>query len=214
MGRACPYAGQLLFRCDEAQRVPRVLLRHVCAGPHQEQGRLIVFAAITAAFIVSMLKAGTTFWEHSYYILPFIPGMALVVGHGLAHLPQRIASIVMVVIAAEGVVNQLNDFRMNPEQAPLLELESDFRNLPDNDARVAINSGNVPTPMYFADRSGWTLFNSDIDEGEELDMLSRAGCAYLVIMMRTYEGEKEVPWPVVVERPAYRIHRSPTFDRP
>lgn len=167
---------------------------------------LAAAALLSIGFAVTMLKAGSTFWGHAYYVLPFIPTMALFVGIGLTNLRPRFAYLAIVAISAEGLLSQANDFRISNEQAFLLRFEAKVRSVvPENDL-VAINSGEVPTPMYFANCRGWTLFNSEMDSEVKLDSLNKLGCRHVIVLKRTYEGNMELPWRVVLETEDYRIY--------
>lgn len=176
------------------------------AVKRRHTGLVATFVLLSCAFLLVMVKAGDTFWIHAYYVLPFVPVMALLGGYGLANLPdQRWAMGLLAVVALEGLAAQANDFVLNRSLAPLLSLEQDL----DRSGRVdpiVINSAQVPTPMYFAHRRGWTLTNADITRTGVLDSLTAIGCRRVVIMKRSFEGDVTVPWPVLFEGPDYRIH--------
>ncbi|MCB0766613.1 MAG: glycosyltransferase family 39 protein, partial [Flavobacteriales bacterium] len=170
-------------------------------------GIIIAFLLLCASFLVVMLKAGDTFWIHAYYVLPFVPVMALLGGYGLAQLPgRRWATGLLVAVAFEGVAAQANDFRINPTLEPLLELEGD---LIDDEGRIAMNTGQVPTAMYFAHRRGWTLTNAELQDAAILARLEHLGCSRVVVFRSTFEGDVTVPWPLLLEKTAYRIHKAP-----
>jgi len=170
-------------------------------------GILSAFLLLCGSFLVVMLKAGDTFWIHAYYVLPFVPVMALLGGFGLAQLPgKRWATGLLVVVALEGIAAQANDFRINPTLEPLLELEGD---LIDDEGRIAMNTGQVPTAMYFAHRRGWTLTNAELQDPAVLSRLEHLGCSRIVVFRSTFEGDVTIPWPLLLEKAAYRIHRPP-----
>jgi 4-amino-4-deoxy-L-arabinose transferase-like glycosyltransferase len=171
---------------------------------------LLLMVLVYSAFLLTMLKAGDTFWVHAYYVLPIIPLMALIAGIGSARLRNvHMAGAWLLMIAIEGLTAQANDFRPNADQAPLLGLAADLDATRDATGLVAINSGNVPTPMYFADRRGWTVFNGQLTAPGALDSLACQGCTRIVILKRTYEQDVALSWPVLLERDAYRIHGPP-----
>jgi len=170
---------------------------------------MALFMLTTLAFLVIMLKAGDTFWVHAYYVLPFIPIMALFGGVGLAHVKdQRWAFALLALVVIEGLLAQKNDFHMNPDLAPLLGLEQDLQQT-GVDGLIVVNSGEVPTPLYFAHQKGWTLSNVVIQRTGTLDSLATLGCTRVVVMKHTFEGDVHLPWPDVLERPAYRILAKP-----
>lgn len=173
--------------------------------PHT--GLLACFTLLAAAFLVVMGKAGDTFWVHAYYVLPFIPIMAGVGAYGLAALPvTRWAIGLLVLVSCEGIASQANDFRLHPSLVPLLQLEKD---LGDYDGRIAMNTGQVPTPMYFAHRRGWTLTNAELQDERTLERLRHKGCKRIVVFKHTFDGDVDLSWPVLLETEAYRIHGAP-----
>lgn len=181
------------------------------AAKRREYGLLLAFALLCGAFLVVMLKAGDTFWVHAYYVLPFIPTMALLGGYGLTQLPDvRWASVLLVIVAVEGLAAQANDFRLSPPLVPLLQLEED---LGQDKGPIAMNTGQVPTAMYFAHRRGWTMTNTELADPATLDALLRDGCTRLVVFKRTFETAVEVPWPLLLENELYRIHGTPGVER-
>jgi hypothetical protein len=180
------------------------------AAKRRQRGMLIAFALLSGAFLVVMLKAGDTFWVHAYYVLPFTPTMALVGGYGLAQLQNtRWAQILLVIVAVEGLAAQANDFRLSPPLVPLLRLEED---LGQDNGLIAMNTGQVPTAMYFAHRSGWTMTNTELADPSTLEALLRNGCTRIVVFKRTFDTAVELPWPLLLENDLYRIHSAPGVE--
>lgn len=180
------------------------------AAKRRQRGMLIAFALLSGAFLVVMLKAGDTFWVHAYYVLPFIPTMALIGGYGLAQLQHaRWAQFLLLIVAAEGLAAQANDFRLSPPLVPLLQLEED---LGQDNGRIAMNTGQVSTAMYFAHRRGWTMTNATLADPTTLKTLQQEGCTRIVVFKRTFDTAVELPWPVLVENDLYRIHGAPGVE--
>ncbi|MBE0641665.1 MAG: glycosyltransferase family 39 protein, partial [Bacteroidales bacterium] len=90
----------------------------------KERKLLAVFILTFVGFSVVMFASGNSFSKHDYYIIPFVPVMALVAGYGLSLIRQkRIAWIFLLVIAVEGIANQQHDLRGNSAKPGLLSLE-------------------------------------------------------------------------------------------
>jgi hypothetical protein len=47
-----------------------------------------VFVLSSAAFLLLMIKSGRNFYHHNYYIIPFVPVMALIAGYGLSKIKR------------------------------------------------------------------------------------------------------------------------------
>ncbi|HNY02673.1 MAG TPA: glycosyltransferase family 39 protein [Bacteroidales bacterium] len=114
--------------------------------------------AITLPLLAGfMIRAGFVFATHDYYIIPFVPVMALLAGYGLSNLGTgtlRYARIILVVIAIEGIANQMHDFRVNPGKVHLLKLEAVADSLCPRQEKIAITGGMNPEEMYFVHRKG------------------------------------------------------------
>lgn len=176
----------------------------------RQRGMLTALALLSGAFLLVMLKAGDTFWVHAYYVLPFVPTMALVGGYGLAQLPNaRWAQVPLVIVAVEGLAAQVNDFRLSPPLVPLLRLEED---LGQDNGLIAMNTGQVPTAMFFAHRRGWTMTNDALAEPANLGRLQQEGCTRIVVFKHTFDTSVELPWPVLLENELYRIHGAPSVE--
>lgn len=142
---------------------------------------ILVFTLST--FSIVILKAGYTFPHHNYYIIPFVPVMALVAGFGLSSIDNKKVRIFLVTaIAIEGIANQQHDFFLKPSSQQLLNLESDLDQISQPNDFIAINSGDVPTPMYFAHRKGWILHQEDLLNLSYLEDMKSKGLKFVVVL--------------------------------
>ena len=88
----------------------------------------------------------------------------------------------MTAIAIEGIANQQHDFFLKPSAQHLLNLESDLNQISQPNDLIAINSGDVPTPMYFAHRKGWILHQEDLLNVSYLEDLKSKGVKFVVVL--------------------------------
>lgn len=143
-------------------------------------------------FLPIMLKGGFTFYHHSYYIVPFVPVMALLSGYGIQQLPQdRYRYIVLAAIGIEGFLNHIDDFRIKEHMLPILSLESEMETHSKKQDLILINSGEFPTPMYFAHRKGWVDYNEKIEKRPYIDSLSNLGLKHILILKRAFGTETQ-----------------------
>ncbi|MDQ3101458.1 MAG: glycosyltransferase family 39 protein, partial [Bacteroidota bacterium] len=169
---------------------------------------LIVLAATSFMFSIVILKAGFTFAHHSYYIIPFVPVMALIAGFALAQIKQKkIMYVLLLVIAIEGMSSQIHRFFRKPEDRALLQLEEDLDRISDRDDLILINSGSIPTPMYFAHRKGWVMENASIKDPAFVASLKDEGLRLIVILKKTIGTNTDLDLPVVMENDDYNIYR-------
>ncbi len=150
----------------------------------------LVFILTFISFSILIFKAGYTFSHHSYYIIPFVPVMALVAGYGLATIRHtKIALIILIAIAVEGIANQQHDFRIKDKDARLVRLESDLDKVSLPSDLIIINSGDYPSPMYFAHRKGWVNSNERIEDETYVKSLEQKGLRFIVILKRSFGTE-------------------------
>jgi hypothetical protein len=136
---------------------------------------------ITVVFILFIIKTGTVFPLHNYYILPFSPIMALLAGYFLAQIAPKYQYIILALILIEGIANQQHDFFIKEDQVYKLSLESINDEFIAKDELIIINGGQSPQSIYFAHRKGWTVDNDKLGNRSYLDSLLALGASYLII---------------------------------
>ena len=151
---------------------------------------IALFCLTFLSFCVIIFKAGYTFPHHSYYIIPFVPVMALIAGYGLSQIKNsKIVLIALIAISVEGIVDQQHDFRLKSKNENLINLEKDLDAISNRNDLIIINSGSYPTPMYFSHRKGWVNTNEMIENQEYINELIDSGLEYIVILKRSFGKE-------------------------
>lgn len=169
-------------------------------------------AVLVLCFAVIMVKSGNNFPRHNYYMVPFAPVMAWIAAYGIGQISrQRLAIACVAVIAIEGVANQQHEFFLRTNQAALLELEADLDAVIQPGARVAINSGLYPTPMYFAHRKGWICSNHELGRQSFCDSLAALGCEAVVILKQRFGTSIDLPYERVKDTEEWAIYRLATI---
>lgn len=140
----------------------------------------IGLSIITFVFVIFIIKTGAVFPLHSYYIVPFTPIMALLVGIGLSKLPTKWAIVAVSLIAFEGIMNQQHDFFIKDSEQHKAKLESILDQHIGKKELIIINGGPSPQDIYFAHRKGWTLESDSINQSK-VEELHELGARYLVI---------------------------------
>jgi 4-amino-4-deoxy-L-arabinose transferase-like glycosyltransferase len=158
-------------------------------------------------FLPIMLKGGFTFYHHSYYIIPFVPVMALISGYGIAQIKNEIfAKVVLVCIGIEGTLNHIDDFVLRDNYKPILTLETAMDKVSKPNELTIINSGAYPTPLYFAHRKGWVAFNGQIQNTVYVDSLVHLGLKHIVVMKHVFGDDMLLPYKEVYNDSAIRIY--------
>jgi 4-amino-4-deoxy-L-arabinose transferase-like glycosyltransferase len=174
--------------------------------------RLLVVLVLTfVAFAVFIIRAGFAFPHHSYYIVPFVPVMALVAGYGVSIINNRKwMAIALALIAIEGILNQQHDFRIGKKEAALLHLEAKLDSISQRGDLIVINSGIQPTPMYFAHRRGWLTDNQNLMQPSFIDSLQQLGLQYIVVIRHTFGTDVELDYPLAFQDDDFRIYQPGT----
>lgn len=160
-----------------------------------------------AAFLVIALKAGFTFTHHSYYIIPFVPIMALLAGYGISSLQNKALRIaILAVIMLEGTLNQLHDFRLKEHELAFVKLESDLDHFSKRSDLIAVNTGENPTAIYFAHRKGWVASNDELLNAAFRKDIQKKGCKYIVVLKRYLGGDLYLDLPVVLMNPDWVVY--------
>ena len=175
----------------------------------KERKIYLVFSTTLLVFSILILKSGFTFAHHSYYIIPFVPVMALVAGYGLEQIKNRRYQIILLaIICLEGLGNQFHDFIIHENDSKILKLESDLDKFSSRKDLIIINSGDYPTPMYFAHRKGWVNSNNSISNPTYIDKLKNKGLKHIVILKRSFAEEVLLPnYKCVFNNREYSIYK-------
>lgn len=115
---------------------------------------LFLFFASLSVLLFFAVKTGEVFPTHNYYVIPFVPIMAVVASLGLNIIPKqnyRIAA--MAMIAAEALLNQASDFYIREDRKAFLKFENHIaHSIPQRDTIAVYTEGNPVLP-YFLHRT-------------------------------------------------------------
>lgn len=157
--------------------------------------RLIaVFSLLSAVFLLYMFKSGASFYHHNYYIIPFVPVMALVAAFAWAQVPRPwMRTLLMLALLAEGIANQQDAFRIHPSELPKLGLEALADSLSRPGDLVAFYTETInPQELYFAHRKGWLSSGEEIMDAAYRQILKDRGARLLFINKKEW-GDRPFP---------------------
>lgn len=147
---------------------------------------LTVFGASSILLIALMSKSGFVFYIHDYYILPFVPIMALMAGITMNTISKKTWQIALILLLmADGIGNQYHDWRIKDTYRYKLKLEEYSNRISNQNDLIAINSGENPSDMYFAHRKGWMVSANFYDHKGNIDSLVAMGCKHFFITRNT-----------------------------
>lgn len=129
--------------------------------------------------------------------------MALIAAEAVSRLPKKVWIIALITVSTEGVTRKWSD-QFIRNDAGLLSIESEIAPFVAPTDLIAINSGEFPTPMYFAHRKGWLTNNEQLAELSFIDSLKAKNCKHIIILKHRF-GE-----PIRLDLPLKKS--SPNFD--
>lgn len=165
-------------------------------------------------FAVFIVKAGFTFYHHNYYIIPFVPVMALFAGFSLQAIPNKKLSVAAIgIVAIEGIANQQHEFFVKEKDWYRTEFEAVADSIVPQNALIVIDGGRNPADLYFTNRKGWTYYPERFNRAL-LDSLKDKGCEFYFQNKNYYTNDQEIPTynlPVVYEGThlnIYQLHQK------
>ncbi len=160
----------------------------------KEKKPLLVFIVLFLPFLGFMAKSGDYFSHHIYYIIPFVPAMALIAGYGISTISNRYIAIgALVVTTIVSASNYQHDFFLKEKRMYLLTLESLMDEQVEKEALIAVNGGLTPLHNYFTHRKGWQLTHQQLVDGKTIPRIKNLGCNYLIIDKQLLESTLSFP---------------------
>ncbi len=153
----------------------------------------IAVSIVTLSFFLFIIKAGSFFSNHGYYIISYTPVMAFVSGFFISKIKARYQWILLVLIAIEGIANQQHDFFIRDSERYKLTLEQIADEHIGKNELIVINGGNSPQQIYFTNRKGWSVDNEAITDKSKMDEFSQKGAAYLIINNTSFSEDLDFP---------------------
>lgn len=173
----------------------------------KEKKVLIVFTLTSVLFLLFMFKSGYNFAHHSYYVLPYIPVMAFVLGWALTELRKpSVTYILLALIAIENVANQQHDFFTKESEKHKLELETILDQYSDRTDLIAISGSPNPQEMYFAHRKGWIFNENEVNNPGFIKKIQAGGCKLIVVNKHHFDRSFN-NFKTIYEDKNYRLFR-------
>jgi 4-amino-4-deoxy-L-arabinose transferase-like glycosyltransferase len=138
----------------------------------QKQIRLIfLFLVSLFVFLIFVIQSADFFYFHNYYVIPFIPFMAVVAGYGVTNIirkNKRAGIFLLILASAEAILNQQHDFFIHRDQEYKATLTAITNKVVNPGEKVLLNTGPSVQQLYFAHRKGWTVTDTEMISREFL----------------------------------------------
>jgi hypothetical protein len=171
-----------------------------------------VFVITFVSYAIIVMKIAVGFNVDLHYMVMFLPPMALVAGYGIAQLNSKLWVFLLVIVAAEGIGNQIHEFRIKDDEKVWLELEEIMDTVSKRDDLVAITGmiAHDPVPMYMAHRRGWVIAPADLSDSKKLNDLVSGGCKYFVVASMYSTSTLDLP--LIHKSEDFAVYRATADD--
>ena len=153
----------------------------------------IGFAIVTLVFLVFIIKTGSVFPKHNYYIIPYTPVMAVIAGVFISKVPKKYQVVLLILIGLEGIANQQHDFFIKKNKRYLLNLEQIVEKHVNENELIVTNGGPSPQQMYFTHRKGWSVDDSVLRNRQKINEFTKKGAKHIVVDRATFKTKLEYP---------------------
>jgi hypothetical protein len=162
-------------------------------------------------FLVFVFKSGFFFYHHNYYIIPFVPVMALVAGYGLSKIPNRAIFLPLILVGiCESLNNQKSDFVIPQSEMYRMSLEGIMNRFSTKDDLILVNGNGNPQMMYLSHRKGWDCVDWQVTELRHIIKIVKPNCKFIVINKNDNKELKELELPLdkVFENQDFLIYNT------
>lgn len=142
---------------------------------------LKLISLFTLSFTVFILKSGYNFVHHSYYIIPFVPVMALLAGYGLDQISgKKLLCLLLVIFSVDNFLRHQHDLRLPKRDRYRLGIPVLIDQHIPVDELIATNGGASPVDVYNIGRRGYSLTEEELTI-ENFNTLKKRGIKYFVL---------------------------------
>lgn len=148
-----------------------------------KEKKLISFIlSVSFFFFLYIFKSGFYFHHHTYYILPYVPILAMMTAYFVTTLKRTSAVILITFIfTAECIGNQQNDFFIKDSEKYKLSIEKFISpQIKKHDLILITGNGN-PQLLYLSHRKGWIYTDEPLISDDYYTKLKQKGCKFFVV---------------------------------
>ncbi len=138
---------------------------------------------LSLVFLVYIFKSGFYFYHHSYYIIPFVPVLAVLAGKCLEKIEKRWLYVSLIIIGcSESVINQQHDFFIKDSERYKLGIEKAANSVIQPNDLIAVYSENGnPQEIYLTHRKGWLCNKEELLNESFLNIIKDKGCKFIIV---------------------------------
>lgn len=162
----------------------------------KKRKEILIFLLLLTAFVAFIIKSGYHFYDQSYYMIPFVPVMALLAGYAVSNISKNWIFIFLILdCCIESIGNQQHDFFIKEKEKYKMEI-AEVMKAHTGDGLVMINGKGNPQLLYLAHRKGWSCTKEEIENEEFMAGKIAEGCRYLVVDLHEWPDFSMGGWEV------------------
>ncbi len=148
----------------------------------KDRKMILAFFLPFLVFVVYIFKSGYYFYHHNYYIIPFVPVMALVAGYTISLIRKKWLYLTLLLCGVgESIANQQHDFFIKDSEKYKMSLEPIMDNISSRDDLILINGNANPQMIYLSHRKGWMCGDDKLNDQTYIDDVVSRNCKFIVI---------------------------------
>lgn len=148
----------------------------------KEKKMIIAFLVPTLVFTFYIFKSGYYFYHHNYYIIPFVPIMALVAGYTLSQIKKKwVLLTILFAGVGEGIANQQHDFFIKGSEQYKMSIEQIMDKVSKKDDLILLNGNSNPQLLYLSHRKGWNCSDQQLTDTSYTQKIINNRCKFIVI---------------------------------
>lgn len=148
----------------------------------KERKMMIVFLSLFAVFMVYIFKSGFYFYHHNYYIIPFVPAMAMVAGYAIVQIRKKWLFLTILFLGVgESIANQQHDFFIKKSEKYKMNLEQIMDKVSDRNDLIVMNGNSNPQMIYLSHRKGWNCSDQQLTDKSFINATIENCCKFIVV---------------------------------
>lgn len=169
------------------------------------------FLSVGAVFVIYMIKSGSFFYSQDYYIIPFVPVMALVAGYALSLIKNKYILVSILSLGIfESMANQKSDYFIKKSEKYKLQLETIADSVSSGSDLIVINGNGSPQQIYLTHRKGWSCDDRQLRDSVYLNGISEKGCRFLFVNNHSFSDLLD--YKIVLKNSDYTVYEFSKAD--
>jgi len=169
---------------------------------------LIFFTLYSFLFFIFILKTGNIFYQHNYYVIPYIPIMAILAAYAINKFKViRFLPLIVVLLLIIKPIKENRKDALAKYSYHYTRLKGIIDKLGIQDNKLMVNGDFLnPTMMYFTQEKGWSVNNNVLFKTEWMpDFKKKDGIKYIIV--DRHKLEDTLVYTLIYEDDDFRVYK-------